>query len=396
MRERSVLALGMFLMTAACETRDAPDAGRDAPRFEGGDTSPSNCLPLAGGCDATERCASIALSGVAGYLCTSEPGDLGVDDACANDIPVAFGGLFSARISRCAEGLRCAQQSDHNFRCEPDCTVQMCPDGPECDPLTQAPCEGFDACRFVYGRGVYRCVRAPVTEPGAACFNNTECGRGLSCLDTRCRPLCSPTVPCVDGATCQTRTGLEFSESICESDFVSNCDMTNPADCSEPGEHCALGDAGGFAMRCVAFTETLAEGAECARNVVIPLSLGGTFTTSRCGAGLACAHNIPRVNTCVRPCDVFGCDAGEVCPGPGSPCVPSHPCEDDVDCASTEVCLGFHTGGAHCMARSALGATCVSDRECATNRCGDGHCIAARPDAAGVDAGPVAWDAAAL
>ncbi len=401
MRERSVLALAMILMTAACQSRDVHDLDGDVPdaaasdgRRREPDTSPSDCVPLVGGCAANERCATIEFFGEVGYRCTSEPGDLGVGDACANDIPVRFGGSGEARISRCAEGLRCAIQSDHNFRCEPDCTVQMCPDGPECDPVTQAPCEGFDACRFLYGRRGYRCVRALVTEPGTACFNNTQCGRGLSCLYGRCSAVCSPTVPCADGATCETVTHESFSESICATDFVSNCDMTNPTGCGE-GEHCAWGESGRFATRCVALPETLAEGAECRWDVSVPLSLGGTFNTSRCGAGLACAHNIPRVHTCVRPCNIFGCAAGEACPGPGSPCVRSHPCEDDADCPSTEICLGYLAGSAHCMAPGPLGATCWSHRECRSNYCVDDHCVAA-PDAAGFDAGPVLGDTAAF
>jgi hypothetical protein len=401
MRERSVLALAMILMSAACESRDVPDApdaerglldvGPDVPGHgDHGDTSPlSNCFPLTGGCDATERCATVTRFGEVGYRCTSEPGELAVGDACANDIPVPFDGSTSARISRCAEGLRCAIQSDRNFRCELDCTVQMCPDAPDCDPLTQAPCEGFDACRFDDGRGAYRCVRAPVTEPGAACFHTTECGRGLSCLDGRCRPLCSATVPCADGATCVTRTNENYSEFICASDFASNCEMTNPADCGE-GEQCAWGSSGGFATRCVALSETLAEGAECALDV---LSLGGSFLTSRCGAGLACASAAPRVHTCVRPCNIFGCAAGEVCPGPGAPCVRSNPCEGESNCAPTEVCLGFHSGEAHCVPMSPLGGTCVSSPECSTNHCVDGHCVAGAP---GVDAGPVVGDAGTL
>ncbi len=284
--------------------------------------------------------------------------------SCDNGVCVLGGGTADCpggTHDECGDGEVC-----DNFMCRacegaecgatPDCTVDGCDPGFECDPATKA-CEP---------------VSTVDGETCASCTNADECGGGgWTCAPlingNSCLPPCTTNDDCYTGWLCQAGacTPVNFTCSGCMLDGCAAGEACNPNDsaCIPATAAC---ESCGNDWECGA-------GSACHDSACLPRCVDGG-----CPDGGACVTSANQVQVCADACQA-GCDPA--CGGATPYCVDGGcvQCRSDADCmeANGERCgaTGMCEGGlGDCVAPTPYywNGSCV---ECYANEhCAGGFC----------------------
>lgn len=291
----------------------------------------------------------------------------------------------------CAEGTDApdcdggpACPSTNNGVCDEPEGTGMCPDGsdpgdccapPEglegpCDPLSQCGCGDDEMCRVMAEtsadgpKGTAVCVAAGSGVAGEGCSAAGDCGPGLACIGTICKPYCLEDSDCMDadgdvGICDQVVFGDEpvpgFKSCIVQCDFDSNSGCPEGSVCADfPADEChvPLEPCPDFLIGNGTCDEDVAGGTR--------LCAPGTDAMDCQGA---CAISRPPGGVCdlVAQC---GCDGGGACTITTDDLVPAcRPVTGTVAtnglCASMEDCIAGHA----CIA-GLCKSYCELDAEC--------------------------------
>lgn len=205
-----------------------------------------------------------------------------------------------------------------------------------------------------------RCVLVP-----NRCIDSGDCGLGLTCQDTHCKPAptgCTSDQSC-SGETprCRVDSGecVQCTDALhCSTDGTSTCNLTtnaceavlpgcgSDAACGAPLPYCRAEDR--TCVQCKT-NEHCGQDATCQANVCVPL--GGCSSDAQCEAPLPHCRTADR--TCVQCLEESQCGEGKVCTD--NICLPANGCGVDEDCPfQLPVC---RTGDRACV-------QCVEDEHC--------------------------------
>lgn len=166
---------------------------------------------------------------------------------------------------------------------------------------------------------------------GEVCGSDDECVVPLSCYEDACTLLPVAGQPCLGGHTCDDHL-------YCDPDEVCRAHVGAGGSCAATSQACD------DELYCDDRSET------CAPYIASGQPCG--HATYACADGSYCGGE------------------GQTCrpyPGVGQSCSDSHgACADDLYCDDGEVC----------RRPGAEGASCTEDRECTSDRCTDGRCVA--------------------
>ncbi len=332
------------LCAATC-SRDADcDDGKCAPVSAGGELVSDlrvcdlACNPLVpDSCATGATCANATGTGT--FSCRRQNATGVLDDPCTES-------------GDCAPGLGCAPDGT----CRPWCSLEtvsvdpvsvaveivvgldagadvtVCPDLSECLPfspsaglgLCGATCPVPDVpgseCSVVAGCGcdngetcqVELTGRTACNTPGNQstmgwCNTNTDCGAGLSCLGSLCRPVCDQALlACVDGSVCAKTIAAESSPAGC----LGHCDPVTPT--LDDSEFTPCG-SGAYCSPGLPDNENVSlPESHCTRQSDTPVNDG-----SGCGADFECRNGSgcdPKTRTCQNWCrETSDCNANYVC-----------------------------------------------------------------------------------
>jgi hypothetical protein len=162
----------------------------------------------------------------------------------------------------------------------PSCTARR----GECSPVNQEPCGAGTGC-YEATLSQWYCVGAGTRTSDATCVQQSECMRGLACIQGRCMKLCCPGEPdsCADSASgghdgdACLLTFSDFGEiRVC---VPTICDVLATASngCPSFAPYCSVGSA--------------ASPRRCSRHYTGgPLPSGSTCTfNNECATGFTCA-----------------------------------------------------------------------------------------------------------
>ena len=163
-------------------------------------------------CNAGEVCTDYGVcrsgdGGNAGSLCSpcNTDNDCGERDAMC----VTFGSDMDAFCGRicgvdndCPQGYSCVEAGSSR-QCVP--TVGACGDGPK------GQCRNDDECL-----GELVCVDAECVPPEpTSCTTSAQCATGETCIDARCRSICTATTDCQSDEVCQGSQCIPLPPAEC-------------------------------------------------------------------------------------------------------------------------------------------------------------------------------------
>lgn len=296
---------------AECNPLDAGACGTGATCANAPGTATFTCVrqgnlgAVDDACSATSDCApglGCALDGVCRAWCSLDVGGVvdGVLDVLEGEPPTDLAG-------GCSDHRECLAFNVKGGLglCGASCPV---PDveGSECSliPSTCGCNVDGETCQ-VDVSGKTQCVVPGNHTAMQWCTKNANCGPGLSCVGSLCRPVCdAELLPCADGSSCIKASSAEHSPSTC----LGHCDPVRPQ--LDDDEFTPCGD-----------------GAYCSPGYVADAQLGESFCTRQsdtpsnegaaCGADHHCRNG-------------FGCDSTS------GTCVAW--CRESSDCATGKTC----------------------------------------------------------
>jgi hypothetical protein len=169
-----------------------------------------------------------------------------------------------------------------------------------CAASASDSCGDCGTCGYPFGGSQAYCEFKGPSPIGAPCVHHSDCD-SFFCELNFCTQACSTSMPCPDGAVCQTFTLDGQSGSLC----VAQDQIGGTAD----------GDVCVFDFQCKAHSQ-------CAQNALgqtvctPPSALGQTCeTTSQCAPGLDCRQFTSSLSECSQDCGA-GCPAGDSCTAP--------------------------------------------------------------------------------
>ncbi len=293
----------------------------------------------------------------------------------------------------CRQNLTCRGSTCETRRCQPPGAVgESCDEGSDCRADLGLYCRlsatgtGVGSCAE-YGQFLSSCgADAPCAE-SLFCNNRLQCETrrqvGQDCVAGSCvaDAYCQLSA---DGGTCVQRAeaGQACSDDVqCSAGLIcrtpgGTCELLGPIPAGQP---CSLRQICAAGNTCVGATANqlgrcdmpLASGQSCVSSVDCQSHLacnpsdGGSVCGPRRPAGSSCGLD--------RDCMAFArCVAGTCTelpvPGPQVSCVAG-------GCLWGR-CEHLADGGTHCADYGGPGQSCVSDAECASNRCLSGRCVA--------------------
>lgn len=204
--------------------------------------------------------------------------------------------------SETCEGGRCEQL-------KVDCSSVVIAKDDVCDVFSNCGCEGTDKC-YPGSEGEPRYCAPPGTVAvGETCKGEGDCQSGAFCPaeGAKCSQICSATVSCTNGATCEMG---DSSLGLCDYRVSDACDVF-AQDCSKEGQKCILPNATNTGM-CYPSTGNRQQGDACEDDI------------DSCGTGLDCTSWTDSSGAQVSQCAAF-CENG------------NSSCPSETTCQSTEV-----------------------------------------------------------
>ncbi|MFT7580187.1 MAG: MYXO-CTERM domain-containing protein [Myxococcota bacterium] len=283
-------------------------------------------------CTGSDQC-------VAG-VCGGEAADCDDDNACTDDACAPGGDCVNtprAGGSPCNDGNSCTVSDQ--------CVAGICAG-------LAASCDDGDPCTAETCDPVSGCVMTPVS--GGGCDDENACTTGDACLVGECVgavTTCDDANPCTDDS-CLT------DGSCAHAAGVDGIDCDDGDSCTE-ADSCALGVCGGDARDC---------------------DDGDSCTIDSCDA-----------DGCVN--SIMACPDGTACEGGTCVQTACAPCESLADCGEggTSACV-MMVAGRRCVALCDEDADCADTELCVDSREGERVCVAAEGDCSELPQDPVEGD----
>jgi hypothetical protein len=86
-----------------------------------------------------------------------------------------------------------------DYKVEEACAI---PAGSPCRVAPNCGCPGNETCELLNASGAGTCKPAGDRPKDSPCTLNSECSKGLACIDGSCQPLCAKNEDCGGGGTC--------------------------------------------------------------------------------------------------------------------------------------------------------------------------------------------------
>lgn len=223
-------------------------------------TDPSSKLTA---CEEGQTCALSA----SGARCVNHEGDATQGETCktVTDCAAGFtcnGGQCkqwcSIEKGQCARGTECVASdviaNDQGLGlCELSCPASI-PAGDECLTFPNCGCPANQTCRPL-ADGTRGCSSVGTNPLQGACGKDQDCGAGMTCVDSLCRPLCeTSSAICADNSQCielhvnnQPVEGSGACLGACDPVFPDT-DDDNFTPCG-PGAECVVGVVDGRVTR---------------------------------------------------------------------------------------------------------------------------------------------------